>query len=406
MDQEKSSFRWIVLGLLFFGLFILTICMNCIPPLFKEIGEQIPLTKAQMGTVMGVVTLASLFFAPIGGGLGDKIGPRITLGAAIVIIALGGALRAFAGSAFTLTLTMFIVGAGIAIFGPNMPKALGMWFPKNELAMANGISMAGMGLGGAVGMATAASVLSPVFGGWRSTMVWLGVITLAVGIVWVIVFRDRKTGEGTGGGQSMLASFKKVLGNRDILMLAVFYGLNMAGLMTIISLLPVSLAERGVERGGELVSIMMGVAVIFNIAGGVLSDKAGKRKPFLIVCAIIVGVGIFFFAKATGVTLIIALACAGAAMGTIAPVMMVIPVELKEVGPGLTATAVGLIFMIGNTGGFLGPVIGGKLMDAYGPLSGFITMGIVLIVAAMVILPLKETGTKKQPGDAPASPVH
>ena len=74
MEERMYPFRWVVLALLFLSLFAATISMQCMPPLFSEITQQIPLTKAQMGTIMGVITLASLFFAPIGGALSDKLG--------------------------------------------------------------------------------------------------------------------------------------------------------------------------------------------------------------------------------------------------------------------------------------------------------------------------------------------
>jgi predicted MFS family arabinose efflux permease len=175
----------------------------------------------------------------------------------------------------------------------------------------------------------------------------------------------------------------------------------MAGLMLVITLLPISLTERGIERCGELVSIMMGMVVVFNIVGGILSDKAGKRKPFLIVSALVIGVCIMVFIKATGLPLIIALVLAGAAIGTIAPIMMAIPVEIEEVGPALTATAVGLIFMVGNTGGSVGPILGGKLIDSYGYATGFLTMAAALIIAALCIFPMRETGRKKHTSTEP-----
>ena len=134
MEKQQSGFRWLVLGLLFLNIFFAVVCMQCIPALFTEIVEQIPLTKVQMGTVMGVLTFASLFFAPIGGAVSDKIGSRWALGASVLTIALAGALRAYVGSANGLILCMFFIGAGMAVLGPNMPRALGMWFSRKELS--------------------------------------------------------------------------------------------------------------------------------------------------------------------------------------------------------------------------------------------------------------------------------
>jgi len=395
MEEQQRPFRWIVLALLFLSLFVAALSMQVVPPLFSEIIKEIPLTKAQMGTVMGVITLASLFFAPIGGGLSDRFGCRWALGGSAVIVALAAAWRYFSGSPTHLIVCMFMLGAGMAMFGPNLPKALGMWFSRKDLAMANGISIAGMGIGGAVGMATAASVFSPSFGGWRGTMLVTGLLIIIVAVAWMIIYRDRTDGKhAEKKKQNMLENFKKVLKVRDIWLISIFYGLNMVSLMAIITLLPLSLEERGVEKAGELVGIMMGATVVFNIIGGIVSDKVGKRKLFLVISALLFGICVPGFAVFTGFPLILMLIITGACMGTLAPVMMSIPVEMKEIGTGLAGSAIGVIFMIGNTGGFAGPVVAGKLMDVTGSMAGFIFMAAALIVSAIVILPLKETGRK------------
>jgi cyanate permease len=400
MEEQKYSFRWIVLALLFLSLFAAALSMQCIPPLFSEIIDEIPLTKTQMGTVMGVITLASLVFAPIGGALCDKLGSRWAFGIAAIIVAASGAFRYFAGSATDLIACMFFLGAGMAMYGPNMPKALGTWFSKKDLAMANGISIAGMGIGGALAMATSGSLLSPSFGGWRGTVVVLGGLVMAVAILWMIIYKDRPDADGsTKKKQNVKENFKKVLKVRDVWLISIFYGLTMVSLLAIITLLPLTLEERGIENSGELVGIMMGSTVVFNILGGIISDKVGKRKLFLLISAVAFGICVPGFATFTGTPLLIVLVIAGAAMGTIAPVMMSIPVEMDQIGTALAGTAVGVIFMIGNTGGFFGPVIAGKLMDMTGtPMSGFIFMAAAIFASALVIIPLKETGRKGQSG--------
>jgi NNP family nitrate/nitrite transporter-like MFS transporter len=279
-----------------------------------------------------------------------------------------------------------------------MPKALGIWFPRNELAFVNGISTAGLGLGGAVGMATSASILSPAFGGWRETMLVIAGCLSSTGILWMLLYKDRRAEGPTGEkSQSVLKNFKKVFKVKDIWLLSIFYGLHMVGMMGVITFLPISLQERGVERAGELASIMMGMAVIFNILGGILSDKLGIRKSLLILCTIISGLCVFTFSVLSGIPIIIALVIAGAGIGTLVPILFTLPIEIKEIGPGLAATAVGLLLMVGNTGGFFGPLISGKLMDITGSyIASFIFMGAVLIVAAVFIIPIKDTVREKK----------
>ncbi len=406
MEEQTYPFRWVVLALMFLSLFAATIAMQCMPPLFSEITEQIPLTKAQMGTIMGVITLASLFFAPIGGALSDKLGARRAFGIAAIIVALAGAYRYVAGSVTDLIVCMFLIGAGMAMYAPNLPKALGNWFPKKDLAMANGISISGMGIGGAIAMATAKSVLSPSFGGWRGTMVVLGGLVLLVAILWMVVYRDRE-GAATRKKPNVFKNFKDVLQVRDIWLIAFYYGLNMVSLLAVITLLPITLEERGVENAGGMVGIMMGATVVFNILGGILSDRVGKRKPFLLICAVVFGLCVLGFANFTGTALLVVLIIAGAAMGTIAPVLMSVPVEMERIGTALAGSAVGFIFMLGNTGGFVGPVVAGRLMDmSDSSLPGFIFIAVALILSAAFIIPMKETGRKRKPGEAPAAHGH
>ena len=105
----------------------------------------------------------------------------------------------------------------------------------------------------------------------------------------------------------------------------------------------------------------------------------------------------FTFSLSTGLPLIITLIIGGVALGTIGPVFMTIPVEIKEIGPSLAGTAMGLIFMIGNTLGFIGPVVSGKLMDLTGAQwPGFLFMGVSSIIGAFLILPVRETGQEKK----------
>jgi cyanate permease len=399
-EAQKNNFRWLVLVLLFLNMFFVMLAVQSIPPLFKEIGEEIPLTKAEMGIIMGMITVPSLFFSLIGGGISDKVGSRWAFGVCVLIVSIAGTFRAIAGSVYGLAVCMFLMGIGLSTLGPNFSKALVMWFPPRELAMANGICMVSMPLALTVGMGTAAGVFSPGLGGWRNVMVALGICTFVTGLLWMTLFREGKLHEANGEKkQSIIDNFKKVFKVKDIWWASIFYSFTMIGVMSVFTLLPHSLSERGLTRAmaGVLVAVMTGTNTVFKIVGGTLSDRTGKRKPFLFISSIVLGICIFAFSTFTGLPLIIALIIAGAAMGTISPIFMVTLVELKEIGPALAATTTGLIFMIGNVFGFIGPIVSGKLMDVTGAQwPGFLFMGLAFVIAAFFILPVRETGQKKK----------
>ena len=397
-EEKKSNFRWLVLVLVFLNMFIVFLAVQSIPPLFTEIGEQIPLTKAQMGIIMGMITIPSLFFSPIGGAITDKIGSRWAFGVSVLIIAIAGALRSTMGSAYGLAACMALMGVGLSTMAPNLPKALGMWFPPNEFAMANGICMVSMPMASAVGMGTAAGFLSPYLGGWRNVMLVAGIITLITGLLWIVLFRDIKLNKTSDKKQSIIENFKTVFKIKDVWWASAFFALGNAGIMSLYTLLPHSLSERGITeaKAGAFVAIMMVTNAIFKIVGGTASDKTGRRKPFLFIGNIIIGLCVITFTDLTGIPLVIALIIGGAAVGCISPIFMVTLVEMKGIGTALAGTTMGLIFMIGNGFGFVGPVVSGKLMDLTGSqFPGFLFMAFVFIASALCILPVKETGQGK-----------
>jgi len=81
-------------------------------------------------------------------------------------------------------------------------------------------------------------------------------------------------------------------------------------------------------------------------------------------------------------------------METIAPIMMAVPVGLEMTGPALAGTAVGFIFMIGNAGGFVGPVLSRNLTDITSTFwAGLLFMAASFIVALLIVVPLCETGS-------------
>jgi cyanate permease len=391
MENQKNMYRWLVIILLFLNMFFGTIAAHCIPPLFSEIVKEIPLTKTQMGTVMGTFAVAALFFAPLGGGLSDKIGCRWVLGGAAIIMAAGGGIRYFAGSATAFIICMFFLGAGFAVFMALMPKVLSTWFLPKELATMNAICFASITFGAAIAQGTAVRFMSPAFNGWRGTTLVLAGICLVMALLWLFFYRDWQTVTDAQNKEENIASkFRKVLKIKDIRLIALYYGFVYGALMTILTLLPITLQEKGVIRAGELISIMLAASLIFKIVGGIVSDKVGKRKVFLVVCAIIFGLCMPGFIMFTGVPLIIALVIAGAAFGPMPPIVMTASVEIKQIGTLLAGTALGFITMIGTVGGFIGPLAVGMVMDASGSAwLGFIFMGVVGILAGLIVIPAK-----------------
>jgi cyanate permease len=135
--------------------------------------------------------------------------------------------------------------------------------------------------------------------------------------------------------------------------------------------------------------------VVARIGGSLtvpaLSDRAGLRRPAVIGCGALATLGTLGVV-AGGASLaatVAAVALVGVGIGGLAPLVRAIPVELDGIGPRLTATANGLIFTVGEVGGFSGPFLIGGLRDLTGSfLPGFLALALgaaVVVVAGRLM---------------------
>ena len=402
MSQENSYYKWVVLVVLFLILMFGFGGMNVIAPLSSEIDSDIGLTLTQLGATVAFFTLASPIFSPIGGVLTDKFGARLVLLIAGLIVAVAGAARYFVTGPNQLIAVMFVYGVGFACYGPVIPKALSAVFSASEFGKANGIVWSAIWVGSTLAFFLAVNVLSPFFGGWRMMMIAIGVLSAIAAISWALVFRDpvAEHSEGdteTGASQedtgvpeeSGFATFRKVVRIGNIWWLSIYYAFCIAALLSILSLLPRVLEDRGLEQPGMLAALLTGTLVASSILGGMLSDRFG-RKPVLVVSVIVFALSIPTLLIFSGPLLMICLVIAGAAAGPFLPVSTAMPVEMPGIGPVLAGTALGILFMIGNTGGFFGPLVTGWLMDTTGSAwSGFIFVVLLLLIAPLFLIKLR-----------------
>ncbi len=390
MTEQKSTRPWVVLSMLFLVTCFGIIAANSIPPLFAEITKEIPLTKTQMGAIMGMFPVAALFFAFIGGGLSDKIGARWVIGGAGLIVTAAVGLRYFAGSAVVLGACMFFIGAGFAAFMSIGPKILGSLFPRSKLAMVSAIAYCSVTLGTFVALSTSARFLSPAFHGWRNTMLVMAAFCLASTIAWLVIYRDVKAAPGAAGSnQNMVRNFGTVVKIKEIWLFTAFYGLQLGAVMSLLTLLPVTLPERGVSR--EFVSIMFVTSPLFKIVGGIVSDKLGRRKIFMVLGELIPSLCIPGLAFLAGAPLVVVFVLLGISGGLPPTMLQAAIIEMEKVGVRLAGTAMGFITSIGTIGGLLGPVAAGRIMDASGGSQwlGYVFIAVLGVVAALVCVPAK-----------------
>lgn len=241
-------------------------------PMLAEIGAGAEALSQASGTWFLTFAVMQI---PVGWAL-DRIGPRLT---ASVLLALGGgggaALFAAAGAPWHITVAMGLIGVGCSpvlmaayyILARGFPAALFATFAAGII----GVGSLG-NLAGTAPLAMAAEAF-----GWRSTVLGVAVLTLAVAALVFLFVKDPPRAEGAGTG-------------------SLFDLLRMRALWPIMALMFVSYAPpagiRGLWAGpyfadvfgadaagvGRATLVMAVAMILGNFAYGPLDRLLGTRK--------------------------------------------------------------------------------------------------------------------------------
>ena len=142
-SPATHSYRWIMLAgiwLLYFG-FGLTVAVMA--PLVQPVTDELGLSYAAMGAILGAWPLVYIGSAIPCGALLDRIGPRKALFLAAMIMALSGALRGLADGHMSMFLAVALFGLGGPLLSIGAPKLISLWFEGKERGLAMGIYITG-----------------------------------------------------------------------------------------------------------------------------------------------------------------------------------------------------------------------------------------------------------------------
>ena len=162
------------------------------PRLIADLG----LNAADLGFLTSVYFLVfGAFQLPLGILL-DRFGPRRANAALLLVAAVGAFVFGLADSLAGLTVGRALIGLGVSACLMAAFTAYRQWFPKERLALVNGLQMAAGGLGALAGTSPIEGMLA--FTDWRGVFIVYGLaIIAAAGIVYFVVPRRASPGAGS-----------------------------------------------------------------------------------------------------------------------------------------------------------------------------------------------------------------
>jgi nitrate/nitrite transporter NarK len=394
-NEESLRYRWWVLCLVVLANFFATgMAWFYIVVLVTDVCQDLGVGLVEFSKLWAGISLGAFLSSIAGGALGDKLGVRKVVGGGILLMGVALLWRAQAATFGAMLASMVLFGAAIAVVAPNLPKALGQWFPQREFGLANGAALSGNGAGQALALSVGPLLLAPL-GGWRPITRLIGIVVLGLGVLWIATLRDR---EGSvGGGVDALASLRTVMSVPSVWILSAAYMLFLGGYIGVVQYLPTYYEKvQGMPKAkaGGMMSLVLLAYIVGSLALPTVSDRLGLRKRVYVPGMLLTAGMVFAAAVVTGVPLVSVMIGWGLAAGVVA-ILFVVPLELPGVGSAYAGSALGLALTAGFGGGFVSPVVGSTLASAT-PLAGIAFWAACFAGSALLFLFVPETGPRAQ----------
>ncbi len=366
-DRYNSPYRWVILAMVTLSGFIaMGFPTTGLSALFSEIAASLDLDLIDIGVIWGVGAGMGIFTSLLGGAFIDYFGTRRTLVLLCLATGISGALRGFAVDFWSLFLFSFFFGMVQPILPMNFVKLNREWFASRQLGFAAGVMSAGFATGLMLGARLSATVLSPLLGGWRAVLIFLGLCAIVLALLWAVVHppvpRPRRQRLEL---RQVLADLRRVSRFRElwVIALAVF---GVLGLMRgLVGYVPTYLREIGwtAVDADSAITVFFFCSLISVVPISHLSDRLGNRRLVMAFGTTMMTLGtlLMFFAGDNFWVVMLAMALAGFCFDSFMALKGASITEVEGLEMALMGSALGFGGVLQNLGATITPPLGNTL---------------------------------------------
>lgn len=360
-------------------------------PVLPLIQADVKLSFAQAGLLFAIPPFMMGVFAIPSGLIMARFGVKTILLLSLSVLAVGCGLRAAAGDALSLFLYTGLVGMGIGLLQPALPRLVKAHFARRS-GVVTGVYSSGFAIGATAGAALAVPVLVPLSGqlGWRGPFIIWAAVVAVTGLAWLFV------PTGASRPNESFAPFARIFRSRLCWHIsAIFLTQNI-----LFYLLNSWLASYYQSLGFPLVVAASAVAflslgsLLFGFAGPALSDRTGRKPPFVAAGVVAIAGVLGLMLWPTHLYWLWPLLC-GSSTAVLFMTALVIPVDVAR--PDEVSAFTGLMLTVGYGFGIVGPLLIGSLRDLTGSnIYGMLAMLGVCLVQLWLCLVLPETSPRRR----------
>lgn len=388
--ETKLPYRWSILALSWFIFVCHGLVSTTLSAIVTPVRNDLNLSYSQMGFILGIWQLVYTIVALPLGFLIDRIGIYKSLLIASSIIAISAILRSYAFNFETLTIAVALFGVGGSIVSVGATKVVSVWFSGKERGTATGIIFTGGTIGSVATLSLTNSVVIPAVGNWRNANLIYGLFSFLVAAVWAFLghrspHSSNKPAVSTAVKGESLRDLRSSFTTNVVLLVIIGVSSFLVS-HGLAQWLPTILEQGGMTdaQAGFAVAVFN----VFMVLGTLLSTRLPyllkSNKMTILLLIIVQGISVLAISFVSGPLLWIVLALKGLSGGFV-PLISLVLMDLPEVGQARMGLIGGLLFSVGEIGGFGGPALMGMFKD----ITGTFTVGLVFlgVVCEAMILP-------------------
>jgi len=393
-----SGYRWVVLASYMWGAAVSQLLWLNFAPITPLVEQLFQVTEFEVGLLSLVFPLLYIPISIPAGILTDSKGFRVSVGIGVMFMAVFSILRLLSGD-FT---ALLISQAGVAIGQPfvmnSVSKLAATWFPSRERALATGLGSMALFLGMMISLSVTPFLTLSL--GFESMLLCYAAIATLGALFFIVIARAKPAiapePEDECSETFSSSAFRRVIRSKDLALLCAAFFIGV-GLFTALA----TWLEKVLEPFGISMSdagIVGGVFIVGGIVGSIiipaLSDKKGRRKPFLVGDLLISAAALVIFATGGDfVFLLLGGFVLGFFLMSALPIGLQVSAEL--VGSSMAGTAASLLWLFSQIGSVVFIVLMESVKAALGSFQHSILMLIVLdLVAALFCSRVVETGKR------------
>jgi predicted MFS family arabinose efflux permease len=372
--------RWIILAALFAARAAIGFQFQSIGSAANLLIADLGIGYSEVGMLLGAYMLPGVIVAFPAGMLGSRGREKMLGLAGLALMAVSGLALSYSGDLAFALAARIVGGIGGTIVGLVATKMVADWFESSEIVLAMSVLQMSWPFGAMVALPIQTWIGHSL--GWHAVMASAAICSVAALVAFAMIPHAAQPAEAEAAGRGRLARAALL---PVIISGAIWGAMNLAGVL-FFSYAPLLMVAQGAAPtiAASLTSLAIWFIIIAIPAGGFLVQRAGRPITAIVVCSLIGAAALLVFVVDFHPT--IACLIFGLSIGPMSGAILSLPARVLE--PADRSVGFGLFYTCFYVLMAAGPLVAGRLQDAWGSPSAALVAGAALLASMVPLVAL------------------